>query len=208
MRMSARLVAIAALLTCLPLSAARAQRAGTNVAVIDINKVFQENVRFKKAMSAIEQEVKQFDEYLQGKRKQFEAETEKLRDINKDAPEYRAKEAAIAKMQADLQVEMALKKKDVMEREAKVYYSAYVDVQNLVAKFANRYSIGLVLRYNSAEIDAKNRVSVLQGVNRAVVYHDRLDITQQIIDALNALTPPAETARKTGPPPIPGRRAQ
>jgi len=47
---------------------------------------------------------------------------------------------------------------------------------------------------------AENRDSVLQGVNKAVVYHDRLDITEWILRDLNR----GATATPTGPSVQPG----
>ena len=52
--------------------------------------------------------------------------------------------------------------------------------------FADQAGIDLVLRYNGEKINPEDRASVLQGVNRALVYHrGDLDITNEILDRLN-----------------------
>ena len=53
-----------------------------------------------------------------------------------------------------------------------------------VNSFADQHGFALVLRFNSEAIDAKNRQSVLEGVNRAVVVQKNLNITNAIIDRL------------------------
>jgi hypothetical protein len=91
-----------------------------------------------------------------------------------------------------------------MEREAKVCYTAYNEVLQQVTEFANRNSIGLVLRFNSEEIDPDERGSVLQGVNRTVVYQRNLNITGPILERLNRGAAPAEEVGAR--PGIPMRR--
>ena len=94
----------------------------------------------------------------------------------------------LAKESADLQVEIGLKKKEVMEREAMVYYKAYTEIENHVRAIGQQRNIGLVLRYNGNKIDQNDRNSVLQGVNRSIVYQNQLDITQLVLNSINSRT--------------------
>jgi hypothetical protein len=80
----------------------------------------------------------------------------------------------------------------VLDREARLYYETYIDVQSAVSSFAGQRRIGLVLRFDSEEIDMADRASVLRGVNRAIVFQDRIDITSDIVRMVN--TP--KTARR------------
>jgi hypothetical protein len=59
------------------------------------------------------------------------------------------------------------------------------------------------MRFNSEPMDATKRESVLQGINRAVVYQRNLNITNQIIEILNRQTP--RLSGNTNGPSIPGR---
>jgi hypothetical protein len=65
-------------------------------------------------------------------------------------------------------------------------HGIYREIEDSVAMFAQRNRIGLVLRYTGDEMKPDDRASVLQGVNKPVVYQDRLDITQHILNQLNA----------------------
>ena len=101
------------------------------------------------------------------------------------SPEYERMERALADKAAKLQVDTQLKKKEFLQRESKVYYEVYQEVSNAVREFAEMKGIDLVLRYNGAEMKPDDRASVLQGVNRAMVYQRNLDITREILDRLN-----------------------
>jgi hypothetical protein len=99
------------------------------------------------------------------------------------------------------------RQKDFMEREAKVYFNVYREVEAAVADFSARNRIGLVLRYSAEDMDPTKRDSIMQGINRIVIYQNRLNITDIILDTLNRGTPAAapSTATPGVAPPIPRR---
>jgi ribosomal protein L12E/L44/L45/RPP1/RPP2 len=102
---------------------------------------------------------------------------------------------------------MALKQKNVAEQEAKVYYNTYNQIYKQVEIFADSYGIGLVLRHNNVQMDPQKRDTVLQGVNRAIVFQRNLDITEEVIKRVNAANvaaaPAGTSASRRG-----GRRAR
>lgn len=213
MRLRLHRVLLAGLLFCGFAAPARAQVAtppataaapavqGTAVAVIDINEVFEKHLRFKAAMEDIKNDIKNYEASISERRKQGTAMAEQLKEFQPGTPEFKQLEAQLAKLSADLQVDMALKKKEFLEREAKVYYTAYQEVLQQVTELSHRHSIGLVLRFNSDEIDPKERESVLQGVNRAIVYQSNLNITGAVVESLNRGVAPQGVSARPGLPP-------
>ena len=106
--------------------------------------------------------------------------------FNPGSPEYKRAEEEMARMASDLQVEMALKQKGIAEQEAKIYFNTYNEIYKQVEEFAERYGISLVLRHNNVSMDPQKRDTVLQGVNRAIVYQRQLDITEEIVKRVNS----------------------
>lgn len=157
---------------------------GTRVAVIDIAKIFDEHPGFKQQMEQMKQEVEAVEASFRQRAKQMEAVRERMKQFTPGSPEYKDLDSQILQIQADGQVEATQKKKDFLDREAKLYYTVYAEIQNEVAAFARQNNIGLVLRFNSAPIEP-NRNSTLEGVNRPIVFQDRLNITQHILDQIN-----------------------
>ncbi len=158
---------------------------GVNVVVIDITKTFKEHNRFNAALEVMKKDVEAFEAYVRRQREAVQTMTEELKGLNAGSPDYKALEAKIAKIMSDLQVEISLKRKDFMEREAKLYFNTYTEVTNEVAKFAEQYRINLVLRYNSEKPNADDRASIMQAVNADVVYQYKRDITDTIIKKVN-----------------------
>jgi hypothetical protein len=167
---------------------------GTNVVVIDIAKVFKNHNRFNAAMNDIKKDIEDFDGYVRSEQTRFNTLREQLQTFKSGSLEYKNKEEEIAKLQSDLQVKIGLKRKEFLEQEARVYYYVYKEIEQSVANFSSRNRIGLVLRFNGEEMKEDDRASVLQGVNRAVVFQQNLDITDFIIVDLNRGTrPPASS---------------
>ncbi len=178
--------------------------AGTRVAVIDINFIFKNHQRFKQTMDGIKKEIETFEGYLREERNKVTAKAEQLQSLPAGSPQYKQLEEQIATMQTSLGLETQRKRKEILEREAKVYYNSYKEIEDRVAKFADQYGIGLVMRFNSEPMDATKRESVLQGINRAVVFQRNLNITNTIIEDLNRQTPP-RVSRGGVRPAVPGQ---
>jgi Skp family chaperone for outer membrane proteins len=129
-------------------------------------------------------EVKTFETSLQARGQQMNDLRKKMQPFAPGSPEYKKLEAEIMRVQADGQIAAAQKKKEFLEREAKIYFEVYNEVTAEVAKFAEQHGIGLVIRFNSEPIDPTNRQAVLEGVNRAVIFQKNLNITNAILQRL------------------------
>jgi Skp family chaperone for outer membrane proteins len=194
-----------------PAAAAPAAPSGTNVAVIDVAFIFKNHARFNAMMNDIKKDIEGFEAYVREEQKKFNTAREALANYTPSSQEYKKKEEELALTQSKLQVDIGMKRKEFLEQEARVYFNVYKEVEASVAMFAQRYRIGLVLRFNADEMKQDDRNSVLQGVNRAVVFQQGLDITEHILRDLNAgaatpgaQTPAGGTAIRPGPV-VPGR---
>lgn len=167
------------------LFAASSSFAQQQVVVVDMGKIFREHIGFKSQITALQKEVEGFKLSIQADRTKIQSESEALAAIDKSSPNFRTKEAEIAKMAADMQLGHNKKNRDFMEKEAKVYYQTYVQILTTVQDFCRKNNVALVVRFNGEAIDPNNRTSVLAGVNNVVVYQDQKDITALIITAIN-----------------------
>ncbi len=199
-------VCLTALFFVIPASLHAQAPSGTSVAVIDINFIFKNHQRFEGTMADIKKEIATFEEYLRQQREAITQQTEQLKGLAQGSPEYQQLEEQLASRHTKLQLETGRKRKEILEREARVYYNAYKDIEKHVQDFAYANGIGLVLRFNSEDMDPTKRDSVLQGVNRAVVFQNRLNITKPILDSLNRRTPPGVSRQPQVPGRTPARR--
>ena len=199
MKILSRFAAVAA--SVLVLSATTSVSAqSTNIAVVDVAKVFKDAIRFKQAMDVMKKDVEQYEGVVRRKQEAIKQDAQEAEKYDAGSPEYKRIEERAAKAMSDLQVEMNLKRKELMEREAKLYYNTYVEVTRLVARFAQENNVRLVLRFNSEAIKPNDRNSVLQGVNNNIVYQHQLDITGWVIGEINRGVTPATADQRGGNP--------
>lgn len=178
---------------------------GASVVVIDVKYIFENHARFKQAMDVMKRDADEFEGYIRNRQKALRDRSEQGKEFNPGTAEYKKIEEEVAKMASDLQVETALKRKEFLEREARLYFTTYNEISDRVGRFAEENGISLVLRFNSEAINAEDRGSVLQGVNRSVVYQRNLDITLAILEQCNRQQPaPAGGAPSVGRAPKAG----
>lgn len=179
---------------------AAAQGQGTSVVVIDISYIFKNHIRFKEAQDAMKKEVEGFEETIRLERDAITKMAEQLKSFQPDSPDYKRLEEQIAERTGKLQLETSRARKDFLTREAKLYFDTYQEVTNHVANFARQNNINLVLRFSSEPIEQEDRASVLQGINRAVVYQNQLNITPHVLRQVNGgAAPPAATTQQGVP---------
>lgn len=157
-----------------------------SVVVIDIGEVFKQHAQFNKQLAGLKDEMKNLESFYQGEQRRVAQKRDELSTFNPGSAQYKKLEEEAARMVSDLQVEMALKQKNIAEAEAKLYYNTYNEITQHVAEFAERYGISLVLRHNNVQMDPQKRDTVMQGVNRPIVYQQKLDITEEITKRVNA----------------------
>lgn len=162
------------------------QSAAQRIAVVDVAKIFKEHSGIREQVKSVESELKAYDGQLKKKREVLQQEAAKLKTFNVGTPDYTAQEEKVASMESKLRLEMQRKRQELAEAEARIYYENYQRIAEGVAYLAKHYNISLVLRYNSEAMDVKKGESVIRGVMKNIVYHDKaLDMTTGVMQYLD-----------------------
>lgn len=178
-------VFLATSLVCLASATpAFAQGDGGIVAVLDVAKVFKENLEFSNQMDAIRQEADRLRTQLQSAQEDLRRQASEISQLPVGSPERKQAEAQFAQRRTAFETQARQDENDLLVKEAKAYYTTYQKLQNVVAQIAQQNNISLVLRFDSAEINPTNPNEVVMGVNRAIVYHYKLDLTSMVIQAM------------------------
>lgn len=189
-RMSAVLAGLSLAAGAAFLWSAKAQGQGApnaqNMAVIDIGKILKNDEKFKRDMTELQSEVMATEKTLKNEANEVQNLMNQQKTLTAGSPDYIALDTRITKEQADFSVQKSLKQKEFLDRNAKIVYAAYSEIQDAVKEFSQRYQIGLVVQYDSSPIDASDPQSVGMGTHRPVVYvNPGLDITGDILASIN-----------------------
>ncbi len=175
--------------------------AGPNVALLDVSYIFKNHSRFKDQMQDMKTDVQRAEEKVKGERDRLNKLAEGLQEFRKGTPDYKQMEAELAKGQADLAVQVNLQKNEFLQREATIYHNVYQEILQATDYYCKQNSIDMVLRFNGDPVDVQRPDSVLNFINKPVVWYQKgMDITPMILADLNrSATPRARTDVNPGP---------
>lgn len=160
------------------------------VALIDMAHIFKNYKKFTTLTEALQAEVKASDDELAKMVEQAKTQQQVLTSGNlvEGSPEFAKAEATLLEMQTAMQTFDVKRKRDFLKREADMYKTVYLEVEDSVKRYAEYFHFTLVLRFNRQSVDsADNPRDIINGMNRQVVYHrESDDITDDILNYLNS----------------------
>ena len=159
---------------------------GSPIALVDVSFIFKEHLRFKASMDQMKADVERAEADVKSIRTNIMRLAKQLDELNKGSLDHKKLEEEITQRQANLAVRVQLQKNEFLQREAKIYFQTYQQVLYTVENYAKRNGISMVLRFNGDPVDMAVPQSVLQHINKPVVWYaqDR-DITKVVLDELN-----------------------
>ena len=179
-------------------ASASAQNSGPHrIAVVDVAHIFKNHPGITAQVAKVEADLKAYDTELKQKREALKSAAEKLKTFTVGTPDYAAQEERVAAMESKLRLDMARKRKELADAEARIYFDNYQKIAAAVKAIANHNGINLVLRYNSESMDQKKGESVIRGVMKNIVYHDvDMNMTPTVMQYLDRVFVAAGGQRK------------
>ncbi len=151
------------------------------VAVLDVAEVFNKNLEFDTQMQSIRTEADSLKDIIQGEQEKIRSEAAQLQGMPVGSSERNQLEASLEQKQTALRTKARQAETDLLAKEAQLYYATYQKMQQVVARLAETNNVALVLRFDGAPIDKNNRAEVIMGVNRAVVFQNKVNLTELVV---------------------------
>jgi Skp family chaperone for outer membrane proteins len=155
-----------------------------NIAVVDISFIFKNYPGFTSQIDALKTEMEAADGKLKADRDTVMRMEEQRNTLKPGSPEFKQLDEQLAHLKAEFQIKQGTIRRDFLEREAKVYYSTYMDVSNAVRTYATQHNIGMVLRFNGDAIDPGQREDVMRAIMQPIVHQNNVDITPDVLAVL------------------------
>lgn len=154
----------------------------TRVALVDLTKVFAEHEEFKKQVESMRVDVAEAEKQLKIRKEALEKAGAAVDMLPKGTVKRAAAEQKAALDRQTLQAAVNLQKAQFMEQESQIYVDVYESVLAIIDAYTAEHKIDLVLRFNGDPIgEGQDPQSVMQHLNRQVIYHKGVDITDEII---------------------------
>lgn len=156
------------------------------IGLLDLARVFANHDEFKKLSDLLRADVAKAEEELKRRKAEVEAQQAKLAKLEKGSDEYVAQEEEITRVQAEIQTKVNVQKADFFKQEAQMYLQVYQQIMVEVGKLSRARGINLVMRFNGDPIDPNDPQGIQKELNKAILYHDGIDITDDVLRAVNA----------------------
>ena len=189
--------------------AAPAAAAATHqVGLIDMAHVFKNYDKFKGMTEEMQEAAKQAQADATAMVEQMKTIQTTMQGLTEGSPDYIKNETAILTLQTKLESFRKVQQREFLRKEAEIYKTVYMEVQNAVQRYAKYYKYTLVLRFNRQSVDAaENPQEIITSMNRQVVhYREEDDLTDPILDFLNDEYNKSKGGAPTGG--TPGRQAK
>ncbi len=171
------------------------------IGLIDMAHIFKNYEKFTAMTASLQKEIEQTDLKAKGMVESMQQLQAQLTsgNLQEGSPDYARIEQQLLKAQTDLESFRRVAQRDVIRKEADVYKTIYLEIEELVQQYSRHFGYTLVLRFDrNAVTDAENPRDIIAGMNRQVVFHrNEHDITEPILNYLNERWRKQQTA--TGP---------
>jgi Skp family chaperone for outer membrane proteins len=186
-----------------PAATGAAQALPHQVGLIDMAHVFKEYNKFKTLSDALKAEVQDTDNQAKDMVQGLQAMQSGT--LAEGSDQYVALEQQLVTKGTELETFRKMKQREFVRKEADIYKTVYLEVQDAVSQYAKIYKYTLIMRFNREKVEgAENPQEIIQSMNRPVVFHQaKDDITDPILKFLNerytqtAARPASVTAPRT-----------
>jgi Skp family chaperone for outer membrane proteins len=159
------------------------------IGLIDMAHVFKEYAKFKALSDSLKADVQAVDEEAKGKVLAVQQMQAKLTGgtLAEGSQDYTDLESQIVSAATELETFRKVKQREFLRKEADIYKTVYLEVQDAVQMYASHYKYTLIMRFNRDSVEsAENPQEIIQSMNRPVVYHQTQDdLTDPILKYLN-----------------------
>lgn len=157
------------------------------VAILNMDKLFKTHKPFQDKLAPIKEGVLDMEKKAQLRQIELETVVGQLRKAPPGSPESQRLQQQAAKLQNELQQFVNKERETLQKREAAEFLAFYRQLEEEVKKYAKDKGLKLVIRQQDGSLDENQPLpEILKSLNRGIIYEDGLDITDDILKALDA----------------------
>lgn len=157
------------------------------IAILNMDRIFKTHQPLLDQLAPAREEAKALQEKLQLRQAEIETVANQIRKAEPGSPDFQRLQGQLLKLNGELRQLAETGQQTIQKKETTIYLAFYRTLDEEVAKYAKAKGLKLVLRQQDSSLDEKQPVQeILKSLNRGIIYQDGLDITDDILKALDA----------------------
>jgi Skp family chaperone for outer membrane proteins len=183
---AAAVVCLLAGLLCVAAGDARAEEP-LPIAILNMDRVFKTHQPLLDQLAPVREETKKLQETVALRQSEIETVATQLRKADQGSPEFQRLQMQAIKLQNELRQMVEKEQQALQKKESVIYLAFYRTLEEEVGKYSKAKGIKLVLRQQESSLDENQPLpDILKALSRSIIYQDGLDITDEILKALDA----------------------
>jgi Skp family chaperone for outer membrane proteins len=150
--------------------AAKSKQRRKAVVVVNIGRLLKESQQLKTAMEKMKAEVAKTEKAVKRQRAEITSQREEIDKLPAASDERLKKEEQLSKAEAVMAASVGSRKKALLRQEATVYLDLYKQIEAAIAAYVEENKVDLVVRTTDEKLDINKPDSVLQYINRPVLF--------------------------------------
>jgi Skp family chaperone for outer membrane proteins len=157
------------------------------IAILNMDRIFKTHKPLQDQLAPVREEAKRLQETVQLRQAEIETVATQIRKTDPSTPDFQRLQAQLLKLNGELQQLAQSGQQSIQKQESTIYLVFYRTLDDEVAKYAKAKGLKLVIRQQDNSLDDNQPLAeILKSLNRSIVYQDGLDITDEILKALDA----------------------
>jgi Skp family chaperone for outer membrane proteins len=157
------------------------------IAILNMDRIFKTHKPLLEQLAPVREETKKLQETVQLRQAEIETVANQIRKTDPGSPDFQRLQAQLLKLNGELQQLAQAGQQGLQKKESVIYLGFYRILDEEVAKFAKARGLKLVIRQQDSSLDDNQPLpELLKSLNRSIIYQDGLDITDEILKALDA----------------------
>ncbi len=157
------------------------------IAILNMDRIFKTHKPLLEQLAPVREETKKLQETVQLRQAEIETVANQIRKTDPGSPDFQRLQAQLLKLNGELQQLAQAGQQGLQKKESVIYLGFYRILDEEVAKYAKAKGLKLVIRQQDSSLDDNQPLpELLKSLNRSIIYQDGLDITDEILKALDA----------------------
>jgi Skp family chaperone for outer membrane proteins len=157
------------------------------IALVNVDRILKSHKPLLVKLDPLKAEGKELEAALQVRQAEIETVAGQFRRAQPGSPEQQRLQGQLGKLQADLQQFVVSERQQLQKKEVTVYLAFFRRLDAEVNKYAKEHGLKLVLRqYDTSFDDGQSVPDVMKALNRTILFEQDLDITDEILKALES----------------------
>jgi Skp family chaperone for outer membrane proteins len=157
------------------------------VALLNMDKVVKTYKPFQDKLVPLKESAQDFEKKVQLRQIELETVVTQLRKAPPGSQEAQRLQQQAMKLQTEMQQFVAKEREGLQKREALALLELHRQVEEELKKYCKDKGIKIVIRQQDTSLDDNQPpAEIIKALNRGIIYEDGLDITDDILKALDA----------------------